>query len=388
MATSSKRLIYLLGMLVAFGPLSIDMYLPSLPTIAHDLHASASQVQLSITIFFIGFSLGMLVYGPLSDSLGRKPLLLVGISIYVMASLGCVFAFNIESLVFFRLLQAIGGASASVISRALVRDLFPPQETPKILSFMHIVTMIATLIAPIFGSIIMQLYHWQAIFVFLSLFSCLILYAVYRQIEHKKPVGVAHNLLANYWQVMKVKASWGYMLCLGGTFAGMFAYITGSSFIFIQQFHFSATQYALVFASNIFTIIVFSYLNTRLLKRYSPQQLLQAFASLACAAGLFLLSLSLTAHDQALWIMLGQCLFVGMTGAIGANSIASLLHLFPNLAGTASALAVSLQFGLGAVASYLVTLFYVANSTLAMTGVMAACGTVACCSIFLFQDKT
>lgn len=143
-----QRLIVPLAALVAFGPLSIDMYLPSLPMIAEDLQASEAHIQLTISVFLAGLWLGMLLYGPLSDRFGRRRLLLGGISLYVLASLGCAMAVSAEQLIFYRLVQALGGAAAAVLARAIVRDLFPLSEAARVLSLMHLVTMFATLVAP------------------------------------------------------------------------------------------------------------------------------------------------------------------------------------------------------------------------------------------------
>ncbi|WP_154020127.1 MFS transporter, partial [Acinetobacter baumannii] len=141
MKSKNYALIGLLGALVAFGPLSIDMYLSSLPQMSVDLASSAQQIQKTITVFLVGFSIGMLFYGPLSDIYGRKKILIIGISIYIFASIGCTLSESVEQLTLFRFLQALGGASASVISRALVKDLFEQNHIPKVLSLMHIITM-------------------------------------------------------------------------------------------------------------------------------------------------------------------------------------------------------------------------------------------------------
>ena len=246
-----KSIIVLLSALVAFGPLSIDMYLPSLPIIAQDLQSPVSEVQKTITLFLIGFSAGMLVYGPLSDRFGRKKLLLIGIVIYILATLGCILANQIEQLQFFRLLQAIGGASASVLSRALVRDLFSNAEIPKILSLMHIITIMATLAAPILGALIAEYLNWSGIFIFLFVYALLCLIWSKRAIQLPPSPHVPAGILSNYKAVLSSRFAWGLMLCNSFSFGGMFAYITASSFVFIQYYGFSPTQYGYLFAFNL-----------------------------------------------------------------------------------------------------------------------------------------
>ncbi|MEG2042895.1 MAG: MFS transporter, partial [Hafnia sp.] len=197
-----KSIIVLLSALVAFGPLSIDMYLPSLPLIAQDLQTQVSEVQQTITLFLIGFSAGMLVYGPLSDRFGRKKLLLIGMVIYILATLGCVFSSQIEQLQLFRLLQAIGGASASVLSRALVRDLFSNAEIPKILSLMHIITIMATLAAPVLGAMIAEHFSWNAIFIFLFIYALLCLIWSKIAIHAPPSTHIPAGILSNYKTVL------------------------------------------------------------------------------------------------------------------------------------------------------------------------------------------
>lgn len=372
---SSKYLIVLLSALVAFGPLSIDMYLPSLPSIANDLETSVSAVQKTITIFLIGFSLGMLIYGPLSDRYGRKKLLLIGMIVYISSTIGCIFSKNIEQLQWFRLLQAIGGASASVLSRALVRDLFSNNEIPKILSLMHIITMIATLIAPLAGALIIEYFHWTGIFAFLLIYSIVCMVWSKISIDSPAPSNSSLSIIDNYKAVLSNRYAWGFMLCNSFSFGGMFAYITASSFVFIHYYNFTPKQYAYLFAFNIFSIIIFTSINSRALKKYSSLHLLKFMSATSCVAGLYLGYLTYFEIEAVELLIFGLMVFVGVTGSIGANSMANLLKILPKQAGTVSGLSVSIQFGMGAILSYVVSLFFMNNHPASMNWVIciAAC---------------
>lgn len=370
-----KYLIILLSTLVAFGPLSIDMYLPSLPAIATDLDTHVAAVQKTITIFLIGFSLGMLIYGPLSDRYGRKKLLMAGMSLYVLSTLGCIFVKEIGQLQGLRLLQALGGASASVLSRALVRDLFSNAEIPKILSLMHIITMIATLIAPLAGALIIEYFHWTGVFIFLLVYSLLCMLWAKFSIHSPAPTTAPAGIISNYRTVLSNRYAWAFMLCNSFSFGGMFAYITASSFIFIHYYNFSPQQYAYLFAFNIFSIIIFTSINSRALKKYSALQLLKIMSVISFSAGLYLAVITLLQLEAVELLIVGLMLYVGVTGSIGANSIANLLKLLPQQAGTASGLAVSMQFAMGAILSYAVSLFFINNHPASMNWVIciAAC---------------
>lgn len=379
----SKYLIVLLSALVAFGPLSIDMYLPSLPSIALDLSTNVAAVQKTITIFLIGFSVGMLVYGPLSDRYGRKRLLIIGMAIYVLATLGCVFATEIEHLQIFRLLQAFGGASASVLSRALVRDLFSNAEIPKILSLMHIITMIATLVAPIAGAIVVEYFHWSGIFVFLLVYSLLCMFWTKFSIDAPAPTHAPTGIIANYIKVLTNRYAWGFMLCNSFSFGGMFAYITASSFVFIHYYNFTPKQYAYLFAFNIFSIILFTSINSRALRKFTAYQLLKIMTLISCSAGIYLAIITTLKIESVEFLIGGLAVFVGVTGSIGANSMANLLKLLPQQAGTASGLAVSMQFAMGAFLSFMMSLFFSNNHPASMNLVICIATCLCLFSLWL-----
>ncbi|MBR9884304.1 MAG: Bcr/CflA family multidrug efflux MFS transporter [Oceanospirillales bacterium] len=384
------RLIVLLAALQAFGPLSIDMYLPGLPLIAQDLAGSESSVQMTISAFLIGLFIGMLFYGPLSDKLGRRKLLLGGITLYAIASLGCAFASEIEQLVALRFAQAIGGAAASVLGRAIVRDLFPVEESARVLSLMHLVTMLATLAAPLFGGYMLILAGWRSLFIVLMLFATITLLFTAWKIPETH-VGESRNasilkVFSAYFRIAQHRHAIGYILCMSLTFAGMFAFITASPFVYINYFGIEPTHYAWLFSLNIAGVILFVTLNARFVKRVGTQPILMAASTLAACAGTLLLLCGLTGFGGLVTVVIGVLAFVGVTGLIGANCMASLLARYPQQAGAAAGLAVSTQFGLGALSSSLAGSLH-DSTPLPMALIMGLCGIGALSALMLTRKS-
>lgn len=353
------KLIVLLAALVAFGPLSIDMYLPSLPLIAADLQANQADIQLTISTFLLGLFIGMLFYGPLSDKFGRRKLLLGGISLYLIASLGCFIATSAEGLVVARFLQALGAAAASVLGRTLVRDIFPITEAAKVLSLMHLVTMIATLLAPLIGGYLILLLGWRSLFVVLFIFAGLTLLFVALKIPETHQGSSRGSSLASvfkaYGQILLQPVAIGYILCMSLTLAGMFAFITASPFVYIEYFGVTPQIYAWLFSLNIVGIIVCASLNARYVSRLGTQRLLTLASCCAAVAGLVLVASAITGWGGLPLTVLALLVFVSVTGITGANCMASLLAHFPDRAGAASGIAIATQFGLGGLSSSIVS---------------------------------
>jgi DHA1 family bicyclomycin/chloramphenicol resistance-like MFS transporter len=372
-----QRLIVLLAALVAFAPLSIDMYLPSLPLIAADLQAPESSIQLTISAFLVGLFIGMLFYGPLSDKFGRRGLLLGGIGLYLIASIGCMLADSAEWLIAARFMQALGGAAASVLARAIVRDLFPLNEAARVLSLMHLVTMIATLVAPLVGGYLMLVTGWRSLFMVLFAFAALMLMlSLWKIPETHHGDSRRASILAvfkAYLQIGMQPVAIGYILCMGLTFAGMFAYITASPFVYIEYFGVSPQHYAWFFSLNIGGVIVLVSLNARYVGRFGTQRLLIAGSALAAASGLLLVFAGITGSGGLALIVAGLLGFVSVTGVLGANCMASLLGRYPQQAGAAAGLAVACQFGLGALASSMTSALH-DGSPLPMTLIIGLCG--------------
>ena len=391
--TKPHKLIVLLASLQAFGPLSIDMYLPGLPLMGEALGASEPQMQLTISAFLIGLFIGMIFYGPLSDKLGRRPLLLFGMSLYVISSLGCALVTDADQLVLLRLFQALGGGAASVLGRALVRDLFPIKEAARVLSLMHLMTMIATLIAPLLGHYLMEAFGWRSLFVSLMIFSgaVLLFYAVKIPETHPKEqrqASLTHAYRAYGTLLLDPKAM-ALILCMSLSFSGMFTYITASPYVYIEYFGLAQAQYAWLFSLNIASIILFVLINARAVRTISTHTMLMFGAVISCLSALVIGAFSLSEAPHLLGIILGLLGYVGVTGLIGSNCMALLLHAYPNNAGAASGLAVSVQFGCGALFSALTSALY-SGSPLVMGALMAICGCLVllCATAYQWLEKS
>lgn len=359
------------------------MYLPSLPAIADDLGADLGEVQSTLTAFFIGLCAGMLVHGPLSDRLGRRPVLLGGIVVYIAASLGCALAPAIEGLMWLRFAQALGGAAGSVLSRTVIRDLFDGREAARAQSLMMSVMALAPLVAPLIGAQVLHLAGWRAVFWLLVGYGVLSFAAVLFLLPETLPpgrrlVGGIGKAFHGYLRVLAQPVSVGYVVCGTTAFGGMFAYITGSPIVYQRHFGLSPDAFALLFALNILAIFFANLLNRRLLTRSSSGPITAAAAAVVFAAGWMLVLASLTGWGGVAGIAAGLFCFIGSLPLLGANCLAELLQRFPSNAGAAAATYSVTQFALAAVASLAVLAISGSDAgPLGMALVMAAAGSIS-----------
>ena len=372
-------LIALLGTLTAFGPLSIDMYLPGLPAIAHEFGTSAAHAQQSLSSFFLGLAVGQLIYGPFSDRFGRRPVLITGTSIYIVASLACLLSPSIGGLIGARLVQGLGGAAGPVMARAIVRDLYSGRNAARVQSFVIMVMAVAPLIAPLVGGYVVSGVGWRSIFGILLAFGVLcfglVLFVLPETHDPAKRAGarIARKFAA-YGRVLTNRYAVAYLLCGGMTFGSLFAYISGSPFVYIQVFGVQAQHFGYYFGINVLGLVIGNYINGRFVLRHGVHRMLFGGTTLAMIAALGLLTVSLL-NIGGLWGVAIPLFFTtSVIGLVGSNTIAGLLEIFAENAGAASALFGVFQFGCGALAGAAVGLLQHGNAV-AMATVMAG-GTV------------
>ena len=375
-------LILILGTLSAISPFSIDMYLPGFPAIAKDLNTTVAKVQLSLSSYFIGISIGQLFYGPLLDRFGRKQPLYFGLALYLLASIGCALAISVESLIVFRFLQALGGCVGLVASRAMIRDIFPVSEIAKVFSLLMLVIGVSPLLAPTLGGYVAVAFGWHYIFIILALMSALILAGVHYVLpESREPdksiLLKPKPILKNFLTVLKTPQFYTYTFTGAIAASGLYAYIAGSPYVFMEIYKVSAEQYGWIFALIAVGIIGSSQLNTILLRRFKSEQIIVGALICQSITGLFLVTgayFGFTGLGSTIFLIF---IFLCCQGFSFPNSSALALTPFIRNAGSASALLGSFQMALGAVATVMVSVL--SNHTaLPMTGVMAFC---AICSL-------
>lgn len=368
----------LLGALIALAPLSIDMYLPSFPAVARTFGVDSGAVQLTLATYFIGVAIGQTIYGPLSDRFGRKPPLYIGLSLYILASVGCALAPSIGALAGWRFVQALGGCAGMVITRAVIRDRCGPTEAAKAFSLLMLVMGLAPILAPLIGGTLITWFSWRMIFAVLAFVALLCLIAVHHGLEETLDRSQAHPLelgrvLRNYGTLLADRHFMAYTLTGGLAMSGMFAYIAGSPFVLIELYHIPASRYGLVFGANALAYISASQLNARLLTRRGMTQILRRSIWLPIGASLATLAITLLGHPPLLVVLAGLFIYVGSLGFISPNSTAAALQHQGHLAGTASALMGSLQFTLATLAGLGMGLWH-APSSLPLAVAMSVCG--------------
>ena len=379
-ARDRLRLVLVLGFLIALGPLTIDMYLPALPTITADLASSAAAVQLTLTGTLAGLGLGQLLVGPLSDAYGRRRPLLAGVALHIVASVLCVIAPNLAVLGTLRVVQGLGAAAAGVVAMAVVRDLFDGLAFAKLFSRLMLVLGAAPILAPTLGGIVLNWTSWRGVFAVLAAFGVAMIIVGTLALPETLPPerrrsGGVRGTLRDYGRLFTDRAYLGLIVVAGLAMAAMFAYVAGSSFVFQQQYGLTEQQFGFTFGAGAVGLIAATQVNVRLLRRWTPAQILVAALGFGAVAGLVLLLFAATGAGGLAGVLAPLWLVIAAAGLAMPNAPALALSRHGEAAGTASALLGAVQFSVGALAAPLVGLLGVGAVAMALVvagGMVAA----------------
>ncbi len=356
-ASDAAKIIFVmfivLGAIGALTPLAIDMYLPAMPAIAKDLGVSAGAVQITLTAYTAGFAIGQLLHGPLADSYGRRPVMLVGIALFAIASIVSATTNGIDALTYVRTAQGFAGAAAAVVIQAVVRDMYDREDFARAMSFVTLVITLAPLAAPMIGGHLAVWFGWRSIFWVLASFALVVIAMVLWKIpetlsaENRQPLHF-RSTIRNYVQLCRAGFAMGLIFSGAFSFAGMFAFLTAGSFVYIDLYGVSPSEFGYLFGLNIVAMIAMTSLNGRFVKKVGSHAMLRFGLSIQLMAGFGLFISWLM--NWGLWGTVPfVVMFVGTISTIGSNSMALLLSRYPRMAGTASSLAGTLRFGTGSV---------------------------------------
>lgn len=369
-------MVCVLALLTAVAPLSIDTYLPAMPALARQFAVKPAHVQYSLSLFFVGLGFGQLLYGPVSDRHGRRPVLYFGLVLYLAASLACALAVSINMLIAARLVQGLGAAAGPVMARAIVRDRFKGAKAASVMSFVVMVMGMAPLIAPMIGSLILLMGEWQLIFWMLVGYSVVAMaaLAVLLYESHPRHRRVRDRSLADqyigYVGLVRRLPVFLYLACGSLMFGALFSYVAASSFVYVNQFGVDESLFGFYFSANVVSMLIGTFTNGRVVERFGYRALLGVAVGNTLVCALLLLTTTMTGLGGFWGVAVPLFFLLSTVGVAGANTVAGLLDLAPDAAGAASALFGVFQFACGALATWAVGL--IGGDARAMAIVMTA----------------
>lgn len=355
--TTGLSLVLILSALMAITSLSTDIYLPAMPVMATDLQGDA---ELTITGFLIGFCIAQLVWGPVSDHFGRRLPLFIGMVLFIAGSVGCALSTDIVQIVFWRVFQALGACTGPMLARAMIRDLFSRTRAAQMLSTLMIIMAVAPIAGPLIGGQMIKVTSWHTIFWLLAIIGVLMLVSLFWLEEtlpaEKRVKASLSGAFANYAILLKNASFMRFTLCLTFYYVAAYAFITGSPFVYIRYFGVDPQHYGWLFAVNIIGLMAVSVVNRRLVHRYPLESLLRFAVFASTLAAVILAAATGFGFGGIGLIVVAVFVFFSMNGIIAATSTACALDAVPNVAGSASALMGSLQYGSGIISSLLLAL--------------------------------
>jgi len=376
-AHASLAFLFLAGAMSAFPSVTTDIYLPALPELTQALGGTTAQGQQTLAMYFLGLGVGQLFYGPWSDRAGRRPTMLIGAAVYLLASFGCAVATSMEAMVFLRFMQGVGACSGVVISAAIVRDKFEQQEAAGIFSMLLLARGMGPIVAPLIGGLIVTFSGWRTIFWALALFGASLGAWVFFGLKETRTQAVADRARAEsplkaYAAALKNPRILGYMLTNGLNFACMFAWIAAAPYMLIGVYKIPALYFGWIFGINAAGFMAVSQINRRLLRRYRADRIM-SFGAIGCGvAATALLISALTGAGGVLGVFIPLFLVVSSLGVVSTNAMAGGLSVDPSRAGSVSALFGICQYALGGLAT--VAGAFISHQTVpAMSGVIFVC---------------
>ena len=384
------KTILILALLSAIAPLSIDMYLPALTQVQNSFNSSSFLTQLSLASFFIGFAIGQLIYGPLSDVFGRKKPIYVGIILFIASSIGCVLIDSAYAFIILRFTEALGGCVGVVIARAIVNDLFDIKEAASIFALMMIVSSLAPMLSPTFGSLLLYLFSWHSIFLFLFIFGIIIIlfviFGLKESLNKDKRIKFSKdNIIKAYKEVLNDKVFLIYIFIGALVMAGMFAYITGSSFVFMNFFKLSESQYGVLFGINALGFMIFANMNARLTFKYSPIIILNKAFKIITFTSIILILISFFDFNFFIFEIL-LFLNISIFGFLMPNITTLAMARFDKNSGTASSILGTTQFALAGFVAFIVSVLE-ANEPFFISIIITICILLGSFIYFVFAKK-
>jgi DHA1 family bicyclomycin/chloramphenicol resistance-like MFS transporter len=375
----SPWLLALLASLVALGPLSIDMYLPAMPAMARSFDTTIGGLQLTISAYLAGFALCHLACGPLSDRFGRKPILIGGTALFVLASIGCSLAQDLDRMLLFRFVQGVGACVGPTLARAAARDIFGPARAARALSYIAMLMALAPAIAPLLGGFLLLWLPWPSVFVFLALYGLVTLPLIVLRLPESLPQRQSLHPLSiarNYLELVRDPLFLTVTTASALIYAGLMIYLGSSSLVFIELLGVPVQWYGLIFTTTVMGYMIGSFTSARLSAHRSSEQLALFGALASCAGSIILAATNAALGPTIAGITLPVTLYACGMGLVLPNAMATALKPFPHIAGTASALLGFIQMGLSSVAAALLGHFLVDSATpmaLAMLGLSCTC---------------
>jgi len=381
-----------LALFVALGPLSTDMYLPALPSMAEELSANSGSIQLTLSLFLAGFALAQIIYGPISDRFGRKPVLIAGLVVFTLSSLACALSDNIYLLIIFRFLQALGGSAGPVIGRAMVRDIHGAEDSGRLLSQIATAMALAPAIAPIAGGFMSLYWGWSSIFLFLTLLGIFGTALLYFKIAESAPQEFRHpksiqQILRDFQILLRDKNYLGFTLTCTLAYAGLFSFLSGSSFIIIEYYGIAQQWFGLLFVLVVIGFICGALIGGRLSRSHGFLKLVKWGSIVCMLSGLVMLCLAINNPVNVAATIGPMILFMLGVGIVMPQSMAGALSEYPYMAGSASGLLGFIQMTCAGLAGIVVGHGY-DGTPLAMSLMIALMGCLTLASyVFMVHRK-